>query len=247
MLPPGFDLSQLSSLHQSISQLNKTLSASHQPSSIFIHAPTNPELVTEIVQQRLNFYSRRDFSTEIEPSAQDLLPKVVKIDLRELHSPRLIYDRILNLLAGWRKENGEGELDEESGMVENWNGRQEGLEIKSSERPSKRVRLNEEGDSRDGEEQKWSLEWNREVGQGLGDGLRRNESLDGFYQGLREVFTLGDGSKGKEQRRYLLFENAGYIEDLAGGGTNGAPKETGIGMTFAGALSRLGELVGLFL
>lgn len=219
----------------SIAQLDLVCRASHHASSLFVHAPNNQELVSAIVQDRLE-RSQPSYDRQ-SPTLQDVLPKIIMVDLQELRSPRVLYDRVLNLFAAWDTEVG---WSSDHVSVENWNGRQTGASIE-------RTTVEDGGPT--SAEREWNVVWNNATMQEDRTGaqaIRTNESLDGFYQGLRDIFTIGDddGSpNSRPQRRYVVVQNANLLEELASVGSHqGAPKETGIGMTFAGALLQL-ELV----
>lgn len=229
-----------------VDALDRALSASHPPPCVFVYAPSNAPLVGTIVRQHLACITQPPRSDP--PTVQELLPKVATVDLRELHSPRLVYDRVLNLLAGWSRDEAVMGWNDGASTVENWSGRQDGLSVcqRDDARPSKRARLEtplEGGDEGAGDAE-WVLDWDRTTsGQALPLG-QRNDSLDAWYQGLREIFTLGGASDEPHRRRFIVVESASYIDELASAGNvQGAAKETGLGMTFGAALLRLSELV----
>lgn len=221
-----------------VAQLDLALNASHPASSLFVHAPSNQKLVAAIVQERL---SRRAVVHDA-PTVQDALPKVVAVDLQDLRSPRVLYDRVLNLFAAWEAEaRWEAKLPN---VAENWNARQDGVSVREQRENSGDVGGG--ADEMERGEREWTVCWDNDSEDPsltAANSSRTNESLDGFYQGLRDIATIG-GAGTPPQRRYLIVENANFLEDLASAGSHqGAPKETGIGMTFAAALLQLERLV----
>jgi hypothetical protein len=249
----------LPTLATSITELKLLLTASHQPPAIYIFAPNHPNnLISSLIAQQLSLRPLPPQSAEriSQPSVQSLLPKTVYLDLRELQSPKQLFDRVLNTLAAWNENEGGGAGEER--MVwndnyvtpENWNGRTKGLEVVRKERKrvqSHKRRRTDEASSEDDEqdnEGEWELEWDRSIPTMTLSGVqhdRRNESIDSFRQGLSEIFSLGDDDEPKE-RRFIVIEHGELLGELASGaGTAGAPKETGLGMTFASVMMYLDE------
>jgi len=100
-------------------------------------------------------------------------------------------------------------------------------------------------DERDG----WALRWDRSAGAADKDPVGPiRDTLDYFYISLDKICKLGvDENSSREEaaaRRWLIFDHAEMLHDLpAAGNAGGAPKETGLGMTFASAIYRVGQLV----
>lgn len=109
----------------------------------------------------------------------------------------------------------------------------------------------------------WSLEWDRDrfrdyaaastaVPEAQTLAPFRN-SLDAFHDSLQSVFTFADEHRaspappdqaGLPRRRFLVLEHGELLSELAGAGkASGAARETGVGVTFASTVHRLGELV----
>lgn len=234
----------LPTLSPAIAHLERILVADHQQPALFIHSPNDANLITAIIKSRLsNLYTqalKADEDSE-RPSVQRILPKAVYVDLREMASPRHLYDRVLDTLAGWNEDSASHEVGT---RLETWNGRQDGVRV-----VRKRKRVEEETRvEREEDDDVWSVEWNRKGPTVTMSGVqhdRRNESIDAFRQGLGEVFSLGVDDRGEAQedeevtRRYIVLEHAELLGELAGGAMTGTPKEIGIGATFASVMMDL--------
>ncbi|GAA6000442.1 hypothetical protein JCM10207_008013 [Rhodosporidiobolus poonsookiae] len=119
---------------------------------------------------------------------------------------------------------------------------------------------NGEGDS----EQEWTLEWDRSSGRGDKPTLAplRN-TVDSFQHSLSAIFANSSASQPAPQldfsldpaadfsqsaqpaRRFIVISHGELLSELAGSGATGAARETGIGLTFASTIYRLGQLTGL--
>lgn len=256
------------SLASAIEQLDLILSAKHHPPCVFIYAPNHGHLVADLVRHRLSSRTPADIDLNRAepPSVQSLLPKSVFLDLRELQSPRQLYDRVLNVLSAWTSNNlSSGTVASAThshATSEVWNGRLKGLKVVRSrrrvesdgmERASKRARLEQdesdiavektECDVED--EGDWSLEWDRSLPTVTLSGVqhdRRNESLDSFRQGLSEIFALGGTSVEPKQRRFVVLEHGELLGDLPSGGPSGLySKEINLDVTFASVMMYLDE------
>lgn len=101
--------------------------------------------------------------------------------------------------------------------------------------------------AKDDAEAGWALSWDRAPGAADKDPVGPvRDTLDYFYSSLQKINNLGSDSKKAEEpsRRWLIFDYAEMLHDLpAAGNAGGAPKETGLGMTFASGMYRVGQLV----
>lgn len=99
-------------------------------------------------------------------------------------------------------------------------------------------------------EEGWAIEWDRTPLAAEKDPVGPiRDTLDHFYLSLKKIMSLGADDTGEEEeeraRRWLVFAHAERLHDLpSAGNVGGAPKETGLGMTFASAMYRVGQLVG---
>jgi hypothetical protein len=256
----------LPSLSHTLSLLRALLDRPSPPDFLYIHAPHNTRLVSKVLIYLLQpifsppcpassgngSSARRSKKAEKPPHIQRVLRRLATVDCVELHSPKILYDRVLNVLSGW--EGSAQGWDDGVGGVENWDGRLEGAEVtmkkrggksRTEERTRKRPRLDSDAeDDEDGGGDLWTVEWDRSVPRAhTGKGVltqRKDESFDAFCDGLRSIFELGgerpDGEEDLD--RLLLFEHA---ERLAlGFGENQALE--GI---FLSSLTRLGQMASI--
>lgn len=95
----------------------------------------------------------------------------------------------------------------------------------------------------------WAISWDRKTGAVDKDPVGPiRDTLDYFYLSLGKINNLGRDAKSTAEgtRRWLIFDHAEMLHDLpAAGNAGGAPKETGLGMTFASGMYRVGQLVSL--
>lgn len=282
-----------------INSLTKQLKTSNPNSNIFIHSNKNSSILINLIQSILatnrsleastshSDLSCQDFISTRTPNKQDLLNKIALVDLDQDYTTRILFDTILNQLSNWTTSNGENLVwNTLENKVENWDKRQEGLEV-VNERISSRKRKGEfdlnvrsnrvrqdveiELDNEvmeepiDGSEEaeevgvedlrKWSLEWSRISAPSIQEVSFIKDTLDHFYDGLHAIYKLETDSnaiptasstsnKDGKERRWIVFDHGERINDVASAGAlGGAPKETGLGMTFAASIYRLGELV----
>ncbi|KAK4053463.1 hypothetical protein OIV83_001630 [Microbotryomycetes sp. JL201] len=140
MADPGIQaLAESLSVRSFVDQLSAHLTSSHPPPAVFIHAPTNIELVTPLVQHILleaDVARRRAESSATPPAVTDLLPRVATIDLSVVHSTRQAFDRVLNHLSGWTAATDADAWDDSRRAVINWDGRLDGLGLVKRKRKS---------------------------------------------------------------------------------------------------------------
>lgn len=116
----------------------------------------------------------------------------------------------------------------------------------------------EEDDDDDEEEERWTLSWNRHTPLSKERIAPIRDTLEYLHEGLVVISTLGtsndaggevllgpfDSGEPRPERRWLIFDHAEGLSDLAApGNAGGAPKETGMGMTFLSSVHRIAELV----
>lgn len=93
----------------------------------------------------------------------------------------------------------------------------------------------------------WVLRWDRSASSTAKDPVGPiRDTLDYFYSSLKTISTLGtDGTRqARPAHRWLVFDHAEMLHDLpSAGNVGGAPKETGLGMTFASSIYRVGQKV----
>mgnify|MGYP001565391458 FL=1 len=205
-----------------------------------------------------------------------------------MHTTRTAFDIALNRFSGWSKDGEAGAWSEAEGKVENWERRTDGLEVVRSgkrlrrqggpagqrkrarredsdddelvvERPEEEEEEEEDEDDREGDDEEWTLSWNRRTPLPKDRIAPIRDTLEYFHAGLVVVSTLSTSNDdcGKENsllrlvdsgepttRRWLIFDHAEGLSDLAAAGNaGGAPKETGMGMTLSSSVHRIGELV----
>ncbi|KAK4705046.1 origin recognition complex subunit 5, partial [Phenoliferia sp. Uapishka_3] len=274
-------VSQLPTLAPLINSLAQRLSSPNPPSSIFIHAPTNSNLVIPLLHSILKNHLS-SLPLPIPPTVQSLLPKIASIDLEEQLTTKAAFDRVMNTFSGWSTEENLAPWNEQAGAVLNWDGRTEGCDVRQKKRArndvgggrsNKRVRREGEEDSwvsetEDEQEDKsqneggdedevgaqWSLRWKRDTLPPKDPVGPIRDTLDSFHLGLSTIFHLGthqeedfpENSSSTAARRFLIVDHAEMLNQVAvAGNAGGAPKETGMGMTFASTIHRLAELSNL--
>ncbi|KAM0788517.1 hypothetical protein ACM66B_001645 [Microbotryomycetes sp. NB124-2] len=125
-----------------VEELSALLLSSFPPQAVFIHAPTNIQLVSPLVQHVLATSDAAARSTEsatARPLVADLLPRVATVDLTQVHSTRQAFDRILNQLSGWTDMTGDADAwDDSRRAIVNWDGRLDGLGLVRRKRKSTR-------------------------------------------------------------------------------------------------------------
>jgi hypothetical protein len=190
-------------------------STSSPPRQIYIHAPFSPS-VTSLV-----LHSLLDASDN-----ESAFPAAAFVDCMISYSPRLIYDSVLNALAGWTPEWNDG-LD----GAPNWDGRTQGFDIVEDVTGKKRVR------------------WNKRLPTVVPKGRNvltghANDSLGAFLDGLKALYTLEPEAN---HPKFIIFRNAEQLLPMThapAAATASSARETGTqDGAFMAALSRLGELV----
>lgn len=258
----------LPSLAPFIAALSARLTSLAPPPAIFIHAPTNTALVLPLVQAIIQGHLD-SLPQPPAPTVQHLLPKSAVIDLEELSTTRAAFDRALNSFSGWSTGGNPAAWNETEEAVMNWDGRTEGVSVKrvrtsgAAGRPNKRARREDDVDevpetdaeSDEEPEYEWALSWRRDLPapKDLVGPIR--DTLDHFHLGLATIFQLGEKAKDHvrappafhldpARRRWLIVNHAELLNEVAtAGNVGGAPRETGLGMTFASTIYRLGQLV----
>jgi origin recognition complex subunit 5 len=246
----------LPSLTPTLSLLRALLARPFPPDFLYVHAPHNARLVSKLIHCLLSptYSPNVHLKTKSKslPHIQHVLPRFATVDCLEVHSPKVLYDRVLNCLSGWDGSSGSA-WDDALGGVENWDGRMQGVQVvqkggrRSGQPVRKRPRLDDDPDT---EEEKggggeWTVAWDRSVPRvQAGKGVltqRKDESFDTFCDGLRAIFQLGREGKdsgGRDLDRLLVFEHA---ERLAFG--MGEPQ--GVEGSFLASLTRLGQMASI--
>lgn len=267
--PSPSTLAALPSLAPFVHRLSSYLDSGAPPSTLFIHAPSNSHLLPPLLLHLLTSLSPPLSSP---PTIQELLPKHVVVDLEEVHTTRIAFDSIANTLSGWNEgqewDEGSGRVQTWDGIGEGLKvvkSRKRVRKVLKGKGKAKKVRREEDDYSEDEgvdaaseEEQSevedeettaWSLAWKRKentaprelVGQ-----LR--DSFEHLQGHLESIFALGtvddEDTPAKRQRRWIIFNHGEMLPDLAApGNLGGAPRETGMGMTFTSSIHRLSALV----
>lgn len=205
-----------------LSQLKASLFTESPPPCATIHASN---------ASALNLLLRSVLS---ELDQTSVLPRYIFVDCVIVHSPKAIYDHILNEFASWNPK-----YSASLGGAQNWDGRVDLPEMEDR-RPSKRAKLD------------WDT--TETPVPSLAKGALAghvDDSLAAFLEGLQAMFKIDAELESQNQRtgalpRFVLFENA---ERLA----NTSQTATTAGVTalednvnegaFLAALTRLGELV----
>ncbi|KAM0754796.1 hypothetical protein T439DRAFT_321842 [Meredithblackwellia eburnea MCA 4105] len=124
----------------------------------------------------------------------------------------------------------------------------------STSTPPERAGSDGESEDDDVEREMWALKWSRTTQPPKDPVGPLHDSLDYFHLGLSKILNLGvqvESQTDKEddllaiqrRQRWLLIDHGELLNDVANAGNaGGAPKETGLGMTFASTIHRLGEL-----
>lgn len=111
--------------------------------------------------------------------------------------------------------------------------------------------VTEDVDEEEEESTSWSISWDPSS-----EGATKNpvgplrDTFDYLHQNLEIILSLGEeevrrrGQAPPRRRRWIIFEHGEMLAELAPpGNIGGAPRETGMGMTFTSAIHRIGELV----
>lgn len=281
-----------------VNVLTKQLKTSNPNPNIFIHSSKNSNILINLIQSILNMNTSLESSTSQldshtarsantrTPQKQALLNTLALVDLDQNYTTRIIFDTILNQLSNWSSSSGEELVwNTLENKVENWDKRQDGLEVVNegitikkrkgifgADRGGKRIQQDAEAMMDDDENTdapvgdleevglehstQWSLKWSRTTAPSVQEVSFIKDTLDHFYDGLNSIYGLegelrNAGStcyKDLKERRWIVFDHGERIHEVASGGSlGGAPKETGLGMTFAASIYRLGELVRILM
>lgn len=112
------------------------------------------------------------------------------------------------------------------------------------------ARDDDDDDEDDSAQFEWVLTWDRTIPPVRDVVAPAHDTIDLFHTSLATIASLGsdvdhsDQEQARPAHRFLVFDHAEMLSDLASAGNiGGAPKETGMGMTFASTIARLGQLV----
>ncbi|BGP14333.1 hypothetical protein JCM10213_004461 [Rhodosporidiobolus nylandii] len=283
------DLPALPSLAPFLDHLTSLLTSPFCPPSLFIHSPAQSPILLPALLRVIHASAPAVPAGNNKPTIEQLLPKLARVDLKDVHSVKAAFDRILGQLSGW-DEAGAGGWGERNGGVEAWDGSMDGVKVLRRQRKrrlpagggrkAKRPRMDwgtdsEEDDNAEGEERQdgqqeeenepeWQLEWDRSASSSSAKPLAplRN-TVESFQHSLRSIFAVSappapsaafalDPGAGLSApltapaRRFIVLNHGELLSELAGSGTaTGAARETGVGLTFASTMYRLGQLTGL--
>ena len=203
-----------------LAQLKATLFNEAPPPCATIHASNASSTLNLLLRSLLS---------ELDDTS--VLPRYVFVDCLILHSPRAIYDHILNTLASWQPR-----YCSTLGGAQNWDGRVDLLE-RDDERPNKRARLD------------WDTTEAPAPSLGKGAlGGHVNDSLAAFLEGLQAIFRIDSELETQQKAlpRFILFENAERLANMsqtaATAGITALEDNVNEG-AFLAALTRLTELV----
>jgi hypothetical protein len=217
LLPWETLVTTLDSLQLPLLALKRALSTSTSapPRQIYIHAPFSPSVTSLVLHALLD-------ASENESA----FPSAAFIDCMISYSPRLIYDSVLNALAGWTPE-----WDDSLDGAPNWDGRTQSFNLVEDASGKKRVR------------------WNKRLPIIVPKGRNAltghaNDSLGAFLDGLKALYTLETEAI---HPKFIVFCNAEQLLPMThapAAATASSARETGTqDGAFMAALSRLGELV----
>ena len=243
---------ELLDLLPSLSPLRATLSAllcpdsPIPPRSLHLRATSNASLIEPILNDIFSSSPSTSTSTSVSYHPVQLaLPRAVQVDCALVGSQKALFSRILNGLSGW----GNGQWDDSIQGVLNWDGRQEGYRVVSSSVDYKGKGKAREEDANAGSSVQWDYEKVKEQSTKSTGFMaeRKDESLSGFLEGLRCIFSLGSEDEGdpqaggyRERPRFIVLHNAERItslESLPVGQNEG---------TLLACFMRLRELVSLY-
>lgn len=203
-----------------LSQLKATLFNESPPPCATIHA-SNASTLNLLLRSLLS---------ELDETCT--LPRYVFVDCLICHSPKSIYDHILNTLANW-----EPKYSSALSGAQNWDGRVDLPEGEDEERPSKRRRL------------AWDTTELPAPSLAKGAlGGHVDDSLSAFLEGLGAVFQIDQelDDRAAALPRFILFENAERLANMSQTATTAgitALEDNVNEGAFLAALTRLSELV----
>jgi hypothetical protein len=241
-------LDLLPSLQPLRASLSALLSPSvpYPPRSIHLRATSNASLVEPLLDAILSQTPSEDSQSHFAYRPVQLaLPRAVQVDCTLVASQKALFSRILNGLSGW----GTGKWDDSLQAVLSWDGRQEGYTISTGKGKG---RAREEDLADQAETKAARIHWDYEKAKenSTKSGImveRKDESLSGFLDGLRCVFSLGESEDDdppeqgyRDRPRFIVLHNAERIaslEQLPVGQSEG---------TLLACFMRLGELVSRY-
>ncbi|GAA6034864.1 hypothetical protein JCM8097_009338 [Rhodosporidiobolus ruineniae] len=287
-------LPALPSLSPFLHHLAALISSPSCPSFLFIHNPKRSPVLLDALTTILTTHTRAPAPSD-PPTVEQLLPKAAFVDLKDVHSVKAAFDRILDRLSGWDAEGAE-RWGDRNGGIEAWDGSMEGLKVVRREKKRKAVQggagrrakrasrddddaygeEDEEEEVEDaaadenGEQPEWVLQWDRSAASSSTKpslAPLRN-TVDAFHHSLTTIFAASAPSSSpsfssaassldpaadlrrpppnQPARRFIVLKHGELLSELAGAGTaSAAAKETGVGLTFASTMHRLGQLTGL--
>ncbi|GAA5933881.1 uncharacterized protein JCM15063_000499 [Sporobolomyces koalae] len=155
-----------------LQQLNALVSSGSPPGSIFIHAPaTSTNAVADSIVSILRAHLARPSESDRQPTVSELLPKIARVDLEDIHSTKQFFDQVLNQFVAWEQTWSEAEMG-----VGNWEDAREfaGLKVVESRNETDEGRMRKRrkmshrttgSDSEDdltsgsGDRTNWKLKW----------------------------------------------------------------------------------------
>ncbi|GAA5869029.1 hypothetical protein JCM16303_000340 [Sporobolomyces ruberrimus] len=206
-----------------LQQVAALVTSGSPPLSIFIHSPSSSASLPTALLSLLHAHTAYKPSEHAtNPTVQDLLPKVARVDLEEVHSTKQFFDHLLNQFVAWRHAWGEGDMG-----VGNWEEARgfKGLRVvktkrtkrantkdqASEERQRKRQRMMDAEDTerlggddeaanleaeRAEEEVKWELQWN--LSAPLPPPLTKlapiRNTVEAFHHSLKTIYDLSSAT-----------------------------------------------------
>jgi hypothetical protein len=206
------------SIQDQLSALRLQLSTSSHatPRQVYVHAPFSPSVTSLVLHSLLDTNEN-----------ESILPSAAFVDCLIQYQPRVIYDSILNALAGWSSV-----WSDALGGAQNWNGRTEGFEVEEDPETGQR-RIH------------WDTTRPPVVSTARGAlAGHSSDSLGAFIEGLQALYAL---EPDHTFPKFIVFFHAHqllYMSHATASAAVNQVVESGTNDgTFLAALSRLGELV----
>ncbi|GAA5976599.1 hypothetical protein JCM11641_001352 [Rhodosporidiobolus odoratus] len=212
-------LPTLPSIAPFLHSLSALVTSPSPPPSLYIHSPAQSQILLPALLHLLN-QATASASTRDRPTVDDLLPKTALISLKDIHSVKAAFDRILAQLSSW-DSNTDAEWDPRTGGVRAWHGDMDGVQVvqkvekrsldaADGGRQRKRPRLDaREPGGTDYEKQEegpaevehegglgWTLAWDRTVATESDKpslAPLRN-TVDSFHHSLQAILSHATGS-----------------------------------------------------
>ncbi|GAA6005157.1 hypothetical protein JCM11491_002597 [Sporobolomyces phaffii] len=201
-------------------QFASLIESGSPPPSIFVHSPSASSSLATAVLSILHAHTTYTPSSDPIPSAADLLPRVARLDLEQVHSTKQLFDQLLNQLVAWKhlwtdSEMGVANWDEARGfkalkvVKSNRTKRAAAADRATDERQRKRQRMMDddqdyqedgiagEDDAEVGtEEDQWALRWNLSAAVPPPSSKLApiRNTLEAFHHSLRAIYEFSSAS-----------------------------------------------------